>query len=232
MEETVKERLIKFLKYKSVSKRAFEIQCGLSNGYVSNIRVSIQPDKIEQISKQYPDLNTGWLLTGEGEMLKSDTVMPNDAKMVDIQNFMNIPLVPVRASAGYLVGYGDRQYIDTLPTVPVIVDKTYKGKYRCFEVDGDSMDDGTRDAICDKDIILGREVKRELWSYKLHLNDWDFVIVHKEGVTIKRITEHNTETGVIKCHPLNPIYEDFELNLNDVYELYNVIKIVDRSTRR
>ena len=223
---------MKFLKYKSVSKRAFEIQCGLSNGYVSNIRVSIQPDKIEQISKQYPDLNTGWLLTGEGEMLKSDTVMPNDAKMVDIQNFMNIPLVPVRASAGYLVGYGDRQYIDTLPTVPVIVDKTYKGKYRCFEVDGDSMDDGTRDAICDKDIILGREVKRELWSYKLHLNDWDFVIVHKEGVTIKRITEHNTETGVIKCHPLNPIYEDFELNLNDVYELYNVIKIVDRSTRR
>ena len=232
MEETVKERLIKFLKYENIGQVKFADTIGVSSGFVANIRKSIQPDKIKKIAKYYPNLNTGWLLTGEGEMLKSDTVMPNDAKMVDIQNFMNIPLVPVRASAGYLVGYGDRQYIDTLPTVPVIVDKTYKGKYRCFEVDGDSMDDGTRDAICDKDIILGREVKRELWSYKLHLNDWDFVIVHKEGVTIKRITEHNTETGVIKCHPLNPIYEDFELNLNDVYELYNVIKIVDRSTRR
>lgn len=38
---------------------------------MSNIRVSIQPDKIYSIAKCYPELNTGWLLTGDGEMLKS-----------------------------------------------------------------------------------------------------------------------------------------------------------------
>jgi len=44
--------------------------------------------------------------------------------------------------------------------------------------------------------------------------------------------KQDAKAGIIKCHPLNPMYNDFELSLNEVYELYNVIKIVDRSTRR
>ena len=119
-----------------------------------------------------------------------------------------------------------------LPTFPVIVDRTYKGKYRCFEVEGDSMDDGTRNAICDRDIILGRDIKRDLWKSKLHIKDWDFIIVHMDGITVKRIIEHDTDNGVIKCHSTNPLYDDFILNLDQIIELYNVIKIVDRNARR
>ena len=69
---TVKQRLIEFAKTKEKSVRAFEIKSGLTVGYVNAIRVSIQPDKIQRIASCYPDLNTGWLLTGEGEMLKSE----------------------------------------------------------------------------------------------------------------------------------------------------------------
>ena len=70
METTVKQRLINYLKYKKISQRKFELEIGLSNGYVNNINKSIQPDKIQKIILCYSDLNTGWLLTGEGEMLK------------------------------------------------------------------------------------------------------------------------------------------------------------------
>lgn len=70
---TVKDRLTKFAKYKERSVRAFEKACGLTVGYINAIRISIQPDKIQRIASQYPDLNTGWLLTGEGEMLKKNT---------------------------------------------------------------------------------------------------------------------------------------------------------------
>lgn len=69
---TVKERLIFYIKSKHLSQRKFEILVGLSNGYVNNINKSIQPDKIQKITLQFPDLNTGWLLTGEGEMLKGE----------------------------------------------------------------------------------------------------------------------------------------------------------------
>lgn len=69
---TVKERIKAFIKFKEVSVRSFENKCGLSYGYINNMRVSIQPDKVTSIATQYPDLNTGWLLTGEGEMVKSE----------------------------------------------------------------------------------------------------------------------------------------------------------------
>ena len=68
--KTVKERLAAFIEFKGLSKNKFEQMCGLSRRYASNISRSIQPDKIEKISLAFPDLNTGWLLTGEGEMLK------------------------------------------------------------------------------------------------------------------------------------------------------------------
>ena len=70
MNETVKERLHAFIAYKGLSKNKFEVLCGLSRRYVSNISKSIQPDVIEKISLKFPDLNMGWVLTGEGSMLK------------------------------------------------------------------------------------------------------------------------------------------------------------------
>ena len=66
----VKQRLKSFIESQDISINQFEKLCGLSSGYVGNIRVSIQPGKLSNISHRFPDLNTGWLLTGEGEMLK------------------------------------------------------------------------------------------------------------------------------------------------------------------
>jgi hypothetical protein len=67
---TVKERLKRFIKYKNISERRFCTTVGLSPTYVSAMRTSIQPDKVLNIALHFPDLNTGWLMTGEGEMLK------------------------------------------------------------------------------------------------------------------------------------------------------------------
>lgn len=68
--QTVKERLKSFIDYKQMSVRAFESACGLSYGFVGNMRNSMQPDKIMKIVHCFPELNPGWVMTGEGEMLK------------------------------------------------------------------------------------------------------------------------------------------------------------------
>jgi hypothetical protein len=73
MNSTVKERIIMFIKSMNIGQGSFEKTVGLSNGYVNNIRKSIQPDKLQLIARCYPSLNTGWLMTGEGEMLKTDS---------------------------------------------------------------------------------------------------------------------------------------------------------------
>lgn len=74
MQSSVKERLTKFLKYKGLSQKRFEVKAGLSNGYVNNIRRSITEDKLQQIALHFPELNTVWLLTGAGEMLNTPTI--------------------------------------------------------------------------------------------------------------------------------------------------------------
>lgn len=67
---TVKQRLTDFLKVKGVSKSEFGRRIGVSSAFVTSIRVSIQPDKLESIALEFPDLNTDWLMTGKGPMLR------------------------------------------------------------------------------------------------------------------------------------------------------------------
>lgn len=76
MEETVKQRLIKFIKYKGLSQAKFEKAIGASNGFVNNISKSIGAEKAQSILGVYPELNMGWVLTGEGEMLKTENEEP------------------------------------------------------------------------------------------------------------------------------------------------------------
>lgn len=75
---TVKERLIKFIEYKGLSQSRFEKIVGLANGYVNNIRKSISPEKLQLIALNFPELDTAWLLTDSGQMLKEDK-MPQHA---------------------------------------------------------------------------------------------------------------------------------------------------------
>ena len=69
---TVKERLISFLQYEKIGQKKFADTVGLSAGYVNAIRNSIQPATLDRISMHFPELNIGWLLTGEGSMLKEE----------------------------------------------------------------------------------------------------------------------------------------------------------------
>ena len=71
--ENVKTRLSAFYKEIGITKREFERRCGFSNGYLDKLKDCPSSDKLEIIYLQFPQLNKIWLLTGEGEMLVSDT---------------------------------------------------------------------------------------------------------------------------------------------------------------
>jgi len=173
-----------------------------------------------------------WLLTGEGEMLKAQ--FQSDVKFVENQMFINVPHVMQSAHAGYLAGYGDAEFIETLPTYPVIVtDKSFKGNYRVFDVLGDCMDNGSSESIFDGDKVLGREFERHLWNgIDLYMRRWYFIIVHRtEGIIIRKITKFDSKKNTIECSPLNSIFNILEINLDEVFELYSVVSIVYRNAR-
>lgn len=69
MEETVKERLKRFIKSEGISEREFCRRVGVGSAYIQSIRKSIMPDTLQQITIQFPRLNPLWLMIGDGEML-------------------------------------------------------------------------------------------------------------------------------------------------------------------
>lgn len=86
---TVKERIKKFVGFKRISIREFERLSNLNYGYVNAIRISIQPDKINNIALAFPELNITWLITGEGEMIKPKTLIDNaqnDNRIIELNN--------------------------------------------------------------------------------------------------------------------------------------------------
>ena len=60
--------------------------------------------------------------------------------VVDSENEEMIAVVPIKASAGYLNGFADPEYVGQLPAFNMPVPELSRGKtYRVFQLKGDSM---------------------------------------------------------------------------------------------
>ena len=142
--------------------------------------------------------------------------------------FIYVPLVSEFAQAGYLGGYGDVEYIETLPKIGFVINPQDRGNFLCFEVRGDSMDNDSRESLIEKDIVLGREIISDLWSSKLP--SATYIVVHKtEGIIIKKLKSHDSKSGVIILESLNSFYEDLEINLKNIAQLFKTSTIIRRS---
>lgn len=226
---TLKERMFYLIEKEGLNPNQFYTASGLGNGYLDKIGDSFRKPTIEKIEKSFPHWNMDWILYEKGEPVL-DTPRKNidilGATLITEGGIMMIPLVNQYAHAGYMAGYADTEYIETLPKIPWIIDHDYKGKYVSFEVRGDSMDDGLKHSYEQGDILLCREVYQEYWKSKLHIRQWDaFVIVHRtDGIVIKQIINHDVENGIITVHSFNPVYDDYEIDLREVSQIFNVVK--------
>ena len=73
-------RFDKFMKVKGLNDNQVTVQCGLSQGLLSQARrgkSDLGSGSIDKILSVYQDLSRVWLLTGEGEMLKSSVINHN-----------------------------------------------------------------------------------------------------------------------------------------------------------
>lgn len=137
------------------------------------------------------------------------------------------PLVPVRAQARYVSDFHNAEFISGFSRVSLVVDRIGRGNYQAFEIQNDSMDDDSKRSIPDGAIVLGRELGKQHWQSKFRTNQFPYwIIVHKNAILCKEIIHHDVERGIITCHSLNesPEYQDFDLSLNDVNQLFNIVK--------
>lgn len=89
----LKDRVRQYCNHAKITIAAFERLAKLSNGYFNQVQKAPSLSKLSQISQAFPDLNTNWLLTGEGEMLTTDRdghTIESDAIETTKLNDMNI----------------------------------------------------------------------------------------------------------------------------------------------
>lgn len=229
--------------------------------HVIRERNGISDSLARDINSTYPYISFQWLKSGVGDMLVSTTPTEKTEEVFNTDEYrllqskfnallddykelkkeavplnpnavLYVPLVNQYAYAGYLNGYQNETYMNTLPTIPFIADHEGHGNYIAFEVKGDSMNDGTEESYLEGDRLLCREVQPHLWvNSRLHIKKWDFVIVHEEGIIVKRITDHDVENHTITVHSLNEMYPDRVIDLSEVKQIFNVIEM-QRPRRR
>lgn len=74
---THKDKILKYLEYKSIKPSWFYKTCNFSNVFLDSGK-SFGTDKLAIILDNYRDLNIKWLLFDEGNMLLSDTNIVNE----------------------------------------------------------------------------------------------------------------------------------------------------------
>ena len=212
MESTVKQRLIEYLDFKNISKSEFGRRIGVSAAFVGSMRKSIQPDKIKSIAVEFPDLNTGWLLTGEGEMLKGEADTPPRRKGM-IRYW-----VDVEATGSGVMSFDDGitgRYTDML--IPDFRECT-----DAINLYGDSMAPLYKSGC----ILILQEWKERFIDYGLI-----YLIITTSGYRMVKYLQPGSVPDKITCVSENrEKHPPFEIELAEVARLYLVKGSIEKNT--
>jgi transcriptional regulator with XRE-family HTH domain len=130
---------------------------------------------------------------------------------VDSHNKENVELVMQKASAGYLSGYQDVEFVKDLPKISMPVLPKNK-TYRAFEIQGDSML-----PVLPGSIIFGEYLEDVSFvkNGKLYI-----LITKQDGIVFKRIFNFAEGDARLLMVSDNRQYEPYSVDANDVLEIW------------
>ncbi len=143
-----------------------------------------------------------FMKVGENRILFPIVVNPDNHDLVEV--------VTAKASAGYLNGYSDPEYMEKLPLMNLPFRVT--GKHRAFPIKGDSMP-----PLKNGSFVIGKFVE----SVRDISDGTTYVLVTKEeGVVYKRVYRKG---DLLELHSDNKQYSPYAVALPDVIELWQFV---------
>lgn len=206
----MEEVINKLLSYSGLNAKAFSEKIGLERpqaiyDLLKGKTKSISPAMKNKILSVFKEINPSWLLTGEGEMLRTaidDTSSVPDGRQMDNA----IPLIPMDAFAGY----PPQQYSD-LPVEDYYHVAEFSRADFLIRVKGDSM----TPKLNGGDIVACKKVYERLFF------QWHRIYViytNSQGVMIKRV-EQSERDGCIRLVSDNPSYQPFDIPESDIADI-------------
>ena len=223
------ERFDKYMKYKGLNDNKVTVQLGLSVGVLGKSRKDgrdLSDKVIEQILNFYTELNKVWLLTGEGDMLKSGaTLIPqtyygggSDSPSSTTAPPSGLPLITVDAIAGFPSDNDKGVLVHDCDTYN-IPEFAAKGAQYLIRVSGSSM----YPKYSNGDILACRKVESVTFF------QWGkvYVLDTCQGALVKRLFEDKTNADNVICHSDNSDnYPDFTLPKSEIRTLSIVVGVI------
>ncbi len=210
---------IKFLrKSRGLTQQAFADEVGIKRSLVGAYEEDRADPKYDLLKKLalYFDVSLDALINETIDASWSPKTKSEPAGLrvlsitVDKEDNENIEMVPLKASAGYLNGYADPEYVAKLPKFYLPMFK--QGTYRAFEISGDSML-----PLQSGSIIIGEYLEK--WN-DIKPGDTYVIVSKNEGVVYKRIASKYKDNKKLKLVSDNPVYDPYDIPGEDILEVW------------
>jgi transcriptional regulator with XRE-family HTH domain len=195
----------------AIAQPGIEALVSFSNYFRVAIDTLVKVDLTKLPESQLRQLEHGYDVFIKGSSLR---VL---ATTVGQDNLENIELVTEKAKAGYKSGFADPEYISILPTFRLPFLSKQK-KYRTFQISGDSM----------------LPIPEGAWVTGVFIQDWNairnrdacIILTSEEGIVFKVVENKIQEEGKFTLHSLNPVYEPYDISVNDIREVWQFVNYI------
>lgn len=166
------------------------------------------------------DIDANWLITGKGSITKS-----ND--LVDGSFAVKTFFVSKYEIDNYIQNCNNADYITKLPKISIIPTTRQFG-HTAFEVVDDSMVATSADCLKPGDIIVCSAFEKDS-LFNVSSGCITCLIFHKDlGYMIRKAKDFNKETRSFLAVPLNPLYDNAIMFLNDIDKILYVHQAIIR----
>jgi len=136
---------------------------------------------------------------------------------VDSSSKENIEMVSQKASAGYLSGFSDPEFIKELPKLSLPFLSKNK-TYRAFEIIGDSML-----PLQPRSIVIGEYVDN---LSDIKNGDCCIIITKDEGISYKRVYNFLASSSMLLLVSDNTAYDPYAVHYHNIVEVWRKNKII------
>jgi len=210
-----------------LSQEEFATSIGLKRANYAQLELGKQNPTLETISQIVRIYNKTYDLVIDGKEIAPNIapiIAPIEKKQlfhllpkaiaVDTSNRELVTLVPVKAAAGYLNGYGDPEFIGTLPTLDIPGLSGHS--HRAFEIRGNSMLPNHHSGSIQ--ICRWVESINDIRDRRVYV-----VVTKQEGIVLKRVLNRIKQDGkliLISDNDNKRDYPNYPIDPEDVLELW------------